>query len=138
MTDKIQILLYILDDNQSDIDQMLRALKSDTFDIYSFKDPNEFTEALNDSVSIVITDIQINKYDVYSTVKAIKDRIRGLYVMVVSGFIDKPILKRLINECHIWCAVEKNDGDWLTQIKENVEMTVPLILDKKMALSDDY
>lgn len=137
MTDKITILIYILDDSSSDLDLMVRWLNSDTYDIRCFSDPDKFNEALNDDVSMVITDIKIDNYDVYSTVSKIRADFPGIYIIAVSGFLNKEIYEKLM-DCHVWNAVEKNSTDWLDKLKKKVELTVPKILNKKMALSHDY
>lgn len=137
MTDKITILIYILDDSESDIDLMVHCLNSDTYDIQCFTDPDKFSEALNNDVSMVITDIKINNYDVYSTVANIRAEYPGIYIIAVSGYLNKEIYEKLM-DCHVWNAVEKNSTDWLDKLKKKVELTVPKILNKKMALSHDY
>lgn len=138
MTSKIQILIYILDDNESDLDLMLHWLNSDTYDIHCFTDPKKFSEALNEDVSMVITDIKIgHDYDVYKTVEKIRATYPGIYIIAISGYLSKEICLKLI-DCHVWNAVEKNSTDWLDKLKEKVELTVPKILNKKMALSRDY
>lgn len=138
MTDKIQILIYILDDSQSDLDLMVRWLNSDTYDIRCFTDPKEFNNALSTDVSMVITDIKMgDDYDVYSTVTKIRADFPGIYIIAVSGFLNKDIYEKLM-DCHVWNAVEKNSTDWLDKLKKKVELTVPKILNKKMALSHDY
>lgn len=137
MTDKISILIYILDDSESDIDLMVHCLSSDTYDIQCFTNPEKFSQALNDDVSMVITDIKINNYDVYSTVSQIRNEYPGIYIIAVSGYLSKEIYEKLM-DCHVWNAVEKNATDWLDKLKKKVELTVPKILNKKMALSHDY
>ena len=137
MTDKLRILIYIIDDCQSDIDLMLMYLKSDTYDIHTFTDPDKFKEALNDDVSMVITDIKMHNYDVYETVAQIRVDYPGIYIIAISGYLSKEIYEKLM-DCHVWNAVEKNTTDWLDKLKLKVELTVPKMLQKKMALSHDY
>lgn len=137
MTDKLSILIYIIDDNESDIDLMLMYLKSDTYDIRTFTNPKEFRQALNDDVSMVITDIKINNYDVYETVSQIRENYPGIYIIAVSGYLSKEIYEKLM-DCHVWNAVEKNATDWLDKLKQKVELTVPKMLNKKAAMSHDY
>lgn len=135
--EKIQILIYILDDSESDIDLMLTWLNSDTYDICTFTDPLKFSEALNKDVSMVITDIKMNNYDVYDTVSKIRSEYPGIYIIAISAYLTKEIYEKLMDS-HVWNAVEKNSTDWLDKLKEKVELTVPKILNKKMALSHDY
>lgn len=134
---KLNLLLYIVDDVQSDLELMAMWLRSDTFDIQLFSDAKEFKEALNDDVSMVITDIAMNNYNVYDTVEQIRKEYPGIYIIVVSGFLDKEIYERLM-DCHVWNAVEKNSSDWLEKLKLKVNLTVPKMLNKKMALTDGY
>lgn len=137
MTDKIQILIYILDDSQSDLDLMLLWLNSDTYDVRCFTDPSLFKDALTKDVSMVITDIKMNNYDVYGTVANIRAEYPGIYIIAISAHLSKEIYEKLM-DCHVWNAVEKNATDWLDKLKKKVELTVPKILNKKMALSHDY
>lgn len=132
---KLQLLIYILDDIQSELELMAQWLRSDTFEIKLFTDPKEFQEALNDEVSMVITDIRVNNYDVYETVEQIKKDLPGIYIIVVSGFLDKHIYERLM-DCHVWNVVEKNTTDWLEKLKLRVNLTVPKMLTKKLALTE--
>lgn len=132
---KLQLLIYILDDVKSDLELMAKWLRSDTFDIRLFTDPKEFKAALNDDVSMVITDIRINNYDVYDTVEQIKKDFQGIYVIVVAGFLDKHIYERLM-DCHVWNVVEKNTTDWLEKLKLRVNLTVPKMLTKQLALTE--
>src|SRR5579859_6641078 len=118
MTDKIQISILVLDDSLDDLYLIKRELdKTGTFDVQTFYDPNEFKAALNEETYMVITDVKMNNYDVFDTVCEIKSTYPGIYVLVMSSYFDTAIIKRLINECHIWGIVEKSDRDWLHQIK---------------------
>jgi len=138
MTSKIQILIHILDDNIDDLRVMERVLsKSDTFSVKTFYDPDEFINALNDDVYMVITDIGITDYNVFDTVISIKKKYSGIYMIVVSGYFDTRIYKRLINECHVWGIADKNEPEWPENLREIVELTVPKMLDKKMAMSHE-
>lgn len=132
---KLQLLLYIVDDVKADLEMMAMWLRSETFDIKLFNDPKEFKQALNDDVSMVITDIAMNNFDIYDTVEQIRKDFPGIYIIVVSGFLDKEVYARLM-DCHVWNAVEKNTTDWLDKLKLKVELTVPKMLNKKMALTD--
>lgn len=132
---KLQLLLYIVDDIKSDLELMAMWLRSETFDIRLFSDPKEFKQALNDDVSMVITDIAMTNYNVYDTVEQIRREYPGIYIIVVSGFLDKEIYERLM-DCHVWNAIEKNATNWLEKLKLKVELTVPKMLNKKMALTD--
>lgn len=134
---KLQLLIYILDDIKSELELMALWLRSDTFEIKLFTDPKEFKAALNKDVSMVITDIRINNYDVYETVEQIKKDLPGIYVIVVAGYLDKDIYERLM-DCHVWNAVEKNTTDWLEKLKLRVNLTVPKMLTKKLALTDEF
>lgn len=133
---KLQLLIYILDDIKSDLEMMAMWLRSDTFEIKLFTNPKEFKEALNDDVSMVITDIAMSHYNVYDTVEQIRKDFPGIYIIVVSGFLDKQTYERLM-DCHVWNAVEKG-VDWLENLKLKVNLTVPKMLNKKMALTNDY
>lgn len=138
MTGKIQISVLILDDNIDDLKFIKRELdKSGTFDVQTFYNPEEFKAALNEDVYMVITDMKMDNYNVFDTVCDIKTTYPGIYVVVISGHFSLEIVKRLINECHIWGVVEKTDIHWLSQIKEIVDLTVPKMLQKKMAQYDD-
>lgn len=132
---KLQLLLYIVDDIKSDLELMAMWLRSETFDIKLFSDPKEFKQALNDDVSMVITDIAMTNYNVYETVEQIRREYPGIYIIVVSGYLDKEIYERLM-DCHVWNAIEKNATNWLEKLKLKVELTVPKMLNKKMALTD--
>jgi DNA-binding NtrC family response regulator len=92
---KLKLLIYILDDNQLDLELMSRALHSDTFEIELFTDPDKFKASLNEDVSMVITDIGIPNFDVCETVERIKQKHEGLYVIVVSGYLDCTMYERL-------------------------------------------
>lgn len=131
---KLQLLIYIVDDIKSDLEMMAMWLRSETFEIKLFSDPVEFKEALNDDVSMVITDIGMNNYNVYDTIEQIKKDFQGIYVIVVSGYLDKEIYERLM-DCHVWNAIEKNSTDWLEKLKLKVNLTVPKMLNKKLALT---
>lgn len=138
MTDKLKLLIYIVDDSQIDLDLMSHWLRSDTFTIECFTDPDKFKAALNEDVSMVITDIKMgNDYDVYKTVSQIRENHPGIYIIVVSGFLNEEIYDKLM-DCHVWNAVEKNSTDWLDKLKLKVEVTVPKMLKKKAAMSHDY
>lgn len=138
MTDKLKLLIYIVDDSQIDLDLMSHWLRSDTFTIECFTDPDKFKAALNEDVSMVITDIKMgDDYDVYKTVSQIRESHPGIYIIVVSGFLNEEIYDKLM-DCHVWNAVEKNSTDWLDKLKLKVEVTVPKMLKKKAAMSHDY
>lgn len=138
MTDKLKLLIYIVDDSQIDLDLMSHWLRSDTFTIECFTDPDKFKQALNEDVSMVITDIKIgDDYDVYKTVSQIREKHPGIYIIVISGFLNEEIYDKLM-DCHVWNAVEKNSTDWLDKLKLKVELTVPKMLQKRAALSHDY
>lgn len=130
---KLKLLIYILDDNQLDLELMSRALHSDTFEIELFTEPDKFKASLNEDVSMVITDIGIPNFDVCETVERIKQKHEGLYVIVVSGYLDCTMYERLV-DCHVWNIVDKNHIDWLEKLKLKVELTVPKMLNKKRAL----
>lgn len=137
MTAKIQILVYILDDNLNDLRQMERVLSNtDTFNIKTFYYPQEFLAAITDDVYMIITDVSITDYNVFDTIVNIKKKHPGIYIIVVSGYFDVKILMRLINECHIWGIADKNESRWPENLREIVELTVPKMLDKKMALAN--
>jgi DNA-binding NarL/FixJ family response regulator len=134
----IHILIYLLDDNLSDLETMTRVLsRTDTFSIKTFYDPDAFKAALSEDVYMVITDIGIMDYNVFETASAIKRDYPGIYMVVVSGYFDNKIFTRLINECHVWGIVDKNEQGWTDNLKSIVDLTVPKMLDKKMALSND-
>ena len=138
MSAPIHILILILDDNLSDLEAMTRALShTDTFSIKTFYDPDEFRAALSDDVYMVITDIGIMNYNVFDTAIEIKQQYPGVYMIVVSGYFDEKIFTKLINECHVWGIVNKNEHNWTDVLKNIVDRTVPKMLDKKMALSND-
>lgn len=138
MTDKIQISILVLDDSLEDLYLIKRELdKTGTFDVQTFYDPEEFKAALNEDTYMVITDIKMSNYNVFDTVCEIKNTYPGIYVLVMSGYLDTSIIKRLVNECHVWGIVEKSDTDWLGQIKSIIDLTVPKMLQKKMAQYDD-
>lgn len=136
MTDKIQILIYVVDDNEVDLEFIMRYLQSDTFDIKCFTNPIELKDALNEDVSMVITDIKMDNYDIYISVNEIKDRFPGIYIIAMSGYLSLEIYERLI-DCHVWYVVDKNKAGWLDDLKRKVELTVPKMLNKKMAQHDD-
>lgn len=139
MIEKLKLLIYIVDDSEVDLKMMGMYLRSDTFEVKLFTDPDRFKEALNNDVSMVITDIKIgNDYDVYKTVEQIKRDYPGIYVIVVSGYLGIEEYKKLIN-CHVWHTVEKSSStQWLDELKLKVELTVPKMLNKRLALTNDY
>jgi DNA-binding NtrC family response regulator len=138
MTSKISISILVLDDNLDDLHLIKRELdKTGTFDVQTFHDPEEFKAALNEETYMVITDVKMDNYNVFDTVCEIKSTYPGIYVIVISGYFDVAIIKRLVNECHIWGVIEKIGLNWLSEIKEIVHLTVPKMLQKKMAQYDD-
>lgn len=130
---KLQLLLYIVDDAPLDLELMDRCLRSDTFDIKLFSSAKEFKEALNNDVSMVITDIGMPDYDICESVEQIKKDYPGIYIIVVSGYLNEDVYERLM-DYHVWNVVNKNACDWLEKLRLKVNLTVPKMLNKKRAL----
>lgn len=136
MTDTIKIIVNVFDDAQPDLDMIIRKInKDERLEAIGYLNPANFKDIIDDSTKIVITDINAPGFEVFDLIKHIKEDFPGIYIIVASGYFDIGILRKFIRE-RVWDTVDKNNSDWIKELKIIIDDLVPKIQLKHEALSE--
>lgn len=127
---KIKIVTYILDDDTTIVEFFEHFLNQEKlFEVSSFTNPDKFREAVDKNVDLVILDINIPgyKYDALETITYLQDKFPGIYIIVISGYLD---LDRVLSywEAGAFFAIEKKDFTWTDKLQKILDKVVPKIL----------
>lgn len=134
----IKIITYILDDDPSvlDIFELLLDV-SKIFDITYFNNPDEFTKSISNKVHLAVLDINIPgyNYNVLNTIEYIQSNYPGIYIIVISGFLDVDIMKKFI-QLGVFDAVEKGGSAmWIEDLRKSLERVTHKITSKLEAVA---
>lgn len=127
---KIKIITYILDDDITIKEFFNHFLNQDElFIVSSFTAPEEFRQAMNRNVDLVILDVNIpgHKYDILETITYLQDKYPGTYIIVISGYLD---VDRILSywEAGAFYAIEKKDFSWTDKLQKTLDKVIPKIL----------
>jgi two-component system response regulator YesN len=133
----IKILVKVIDDTEFDRDKLIKRLSESGFDVEGFSNAEDFKVSITKNVNLVITDVKIPHYDVFETLDFLHSGYPGISIIVISGYFDNNIYKRLIR-AGVDDTVEKGySSKWVDELMERIDILMPRIL-KKKELTDDY
>lgn len=131
----IKIIVNVLDDEQWILDEIKNMFDSNIFTINTYTQAKNFTQAFNDDVYLVITDVRVNGYDVVESLQSFRKNNSGVWLIVMSAYLDN-IWIELVNKCHIDYAVQKNSTNWLQVLESYISELIPKIKHKAKVYHD--
>lgn len=130
------ILTFVLDDDPIIAEFFNEILnKEGLFNIKGFTNPAEFKQAINKDVNLVLLDINIpgHGYDIFEMIKYLHAEYPGIYIVVISGFLDVKIVLDFV-ELEVFDIIDKNGLTFIEKLKGALERVKPKILYKINAL----
>lgn len=116
----IKIIINVLDDEEHILDLIHDMLQG--YDVSCFTKPEDFYEAFNKEVDLVITDVRVKQgFDVLSTIKTINTINPSCYLIVMSAYFDVPLMQELIRLRVNDTVTKTHDLSWLSELKQAVD-----------------
>lgn len=132
--DSIRILVKVLEDAEADREFIIDMLsENELLDIEGFYDQAEFKGSINKDIDLVITDIRVPNYDVFETIEYLYNDFPGIYIIVMSAYIDIETHERL-RQLRVDETIEKDDIRWIIRLQEAVNRLIPRIIKKRELL----
>jgi DNA-binding NtrC family response regulator len=122
----MKILINALDDEPVILEWLQHVFDDEIYDLKVFKKPQDFIAAFLPDVDLIITDMRVPGYDIYSTLEHFREIKRGVYVIVISAYLDVNICQRLF-ELDVNRVIEKSRPEWIHLIERYVNQLFPRI-----------
>lgn len=114
----IKILINVLDDERIWQDLIISQL-SGNYDILAYTTFSDFIAHFTPSVDLVIMDVRLKDgTDVADRIKSIYDISPNCYIIIVSAFLDVPLLQELIR-LRVNDTVQKG-SNWISELGDAV------------------
>lgn len=128
----MKVLINALDNEAIILEWLKDLFPSNDYDLNLFKDPRLFVEAFTKNTDLIITDVRVDGYDLHKTLKHFKNIREGVYIIVISGFVDYtpsyvndfllPLFPLGVN---YFIQKDTIGTDWLNQVRDAVEALIP-------------
>ena len=122
----MKLSVLALDDEPVILEWMRHVFEDEVYDLKTFKQPQEFIAAFTADTDLVITDMRVPGYDLYSTLEHFHEINKGVYIIVISAYFDDAIYERLF-ELGVDRVIQKNKPEWIHKIGQYVNELFPRI-----------
>lgn len=122
----MKLSVLALDDEPVILEWMKHVFEDEIYDLKVFKDAREFIAAFTSDTDLVITDMRVPGYDLYSTLEHFHEINKGVYIIVISAYFDDSIYERLF-ELGVDRVIQKNKPEWIHKIGQYVNELFPRI-----------
>lgn len=122
----MKLSVLALDDEPVILEWMKHVFEDEIYELKVFKDAREFIDAFTADTDLVITDMRVPGYDLYSTLEHFHEINKGVYIIVISAYFDDAIYERLF-ELGVDRVIQKNKPEWIHKIGRYVNELFPRI-----------
>lgn len=129
----MKLSVLALDDDPVILEWLQHIFDSEVYDLKVFKDAREFISAFTPDIDLVITDMRVPGYDLYSTLERFHSINKGVYIIVISAYFDDSIYERLF-ELGVDRVIQKNKPEWIHKIGQYVNELFPRIHERAQLL----
>ena len=131
----IRILINVLDDEAIWIELIQRLFTDyENCEVSGYKNSQEFFAHFDKSVDLVIMDVRLKDgTDVTDRINRIYETSENCYIIVVSAYLDIPILQELMR-LRVNDTVVKADG-WLERLKMAVDRCYPKLKERAFLMA---
>lgn len=125
---RLNILIYVLDDNESTLDLIRQCLDHEHFSGYRlFTDANEFLENLNDDVHLAILDYWLDgDMNGLQICKLLLEKNPQCFTIVLSAQHSMRVVIDFMNTSADR-YVMKQEGDWMRQLMDFVKEGIKIV-----------
>jgi DNA-binding response OmpR family regulator len=132
----MKILINALDDESVILEWLENIFYDEIFDLKVFKTAPEFIAAFSPEIDLIITDLRVPGYDLFSTLEYFNSINKGVYIIVISAYFDEAICERLF-ELGVDRIVRKGgDVKWIHKIAKYVNDLFPRIYQRTEILQE--
>lgn len=130
----MRILINALDDEEVILEWLQNIFYDEIFDLKVFNTAREFIAAFSPDIDLIITDLRVPGYDLFSTLEHFNSINKGVYIIVISAYFDDGIYERLF-ELGVDRVIRKTgDIKWIHKIARYVNELFPRIYNRAQLL----
>lgn len=133
----MRILINALDDEEVILEWLQNLFPEDIFDLKLFHNAKQFIDAFTPNTDLIITDAKVPGYHLQQTLKDFHNINKGVYIIVISGFVNEEFLLPLFPLGVNYVIPKDSIGTkWLDKVKEAVMELMPRMLKRAHHLSE--